>query len=57
MSKCPLTRQDCTVDCAWWRNDAECYIASLPDLINELDDVAEKIEALRQTIYKKDFTE
>lgn len=54
MAKCPLTREDCTVDCAWFR-DGECCVASLPDLMDKVDDVRISIEALEQTVKNKDF--
>ena len=55
MAKCPLTREDCTVDCAWFKN-GECCIASLPDLVDKLEDMVTSIEALEQTVKNKDFS-
>ena len=54
MDKCPLTREDCTVNCAWFEN-GECCIASLPDLVEKLEDVVTSVESLEQTIKNKDF--
>lgn len=54
MAKCPLTREECTVDCAWFKN-GECCIASLPDLVDKLEDVVTSVEALEQTVKNKDF--
>ncbi len=54
MAKCPLTNENCTVDCAWFGN-GECCIASIPDLANKLEDVVASVEALEQTIKNKDF--
>ncbi len=56
MAKCPLTREDCTVDCPWFKN-GECCVASLPDLVDKLEDVYISIEALERTIQNKNFTE
>lgn len=44
MVKCPLTKEDCTVGCAWFKN-GECCIASLPDLVDKLE----------QTVKNKEF--
>lgn len=55
MGKCPLTKQDCTVDCAWFK-DGECCIASLPDLVERLEDVVTSVDKLEQTIKTTDFT-
>lgn len=54
MEKCPLTREDCTVDCVWFR-DGGCCIASLPDLVDKLEDVVTSIEALGQAVKNIDF--
>lgn len=54
MAKCPLTKQDCTVDCALFKN-GECCITSLPDLVDKLEDVITSIEALERTVKNKDF--
>lgn len=54
MAKCPLTGESCTVDCAWFR-DGECCVASLPDLVDKLEDVATIVESLEQTIKNIDF--
>lgn len=55
MAKCPLTKEDCTVDCAWWGDDAECCMASLPGLVEKLEDVVTSVESLEQTIKNIDF--
>lgn len=55
MGKCPLTREDCTVDCAWFK-DGECCIASLPDLVEKLEDVVISVEKLERTVRTMDFT-
>lgn len=55
MGKCPLTRENCTVDCAWFK-DGECCIASLPDLVERLEDVVTSVKKLEQTIKTTDFT-
>lgn len=54
MSVCPLTREDCTVDCAWFK-DGECCIASLPDLMEKLEDVVTSVDKLEQTVKTIDF--
>lgn len=54
MAKCPLTREDCTVYRAWFKN-GECCIVSLPDLVEKLEDVVTSVEALEQTIKNIDF--
>ena len=55
MRKCPLTREECTVDCAWFR-EGECCVISLPDLGERLEDVVTSIEMLEHTIGHIDFT-
>ena len=54
MEKCPLTREDCTVNCAWFEN-GECCIASLPDLVDKLEDITNGLVELQQTIKNIDF--
>lgn len=59
MTKCPLTKEDCTVNCAWFK-DGECCIASFPDLVDKLEDVVSSIETLEtlETVIKnKNFAE
>lgn len=62
MSICPLTKGECTVNCAWFYN-GECYMANITELIETLesisggiDEVACKLEKLDNTIADKDFT-
>ncbi len=47
--KCPLTGQDCTYHCAWFK-DGQCCMASIPDLMEKLDDVITKIDELTQAV-------
>lgn len=55
MAKCPLTKQDCTVDCAWFR-EGECVTTLLYDVLDTtLDDLISSIDSLEQTIKTKDF--
>ena len=37
MRKCPLTREGCTVDCAWFRN-GECCIVPIADALEVLSE-------------------
>lgn len=60
MAKCPLTKGDCTVDCAWFK-DGECATTSLISTLDlmldlMLDDVVSSIDSLKNTIENKDFT-
>lgn len=56
MTKCPLTKEECTVNCAWFK-DGECCIASFPDLVDKLEDVVSSIETLETVIKNKNFAE
>lgn len=56
MAKCPLTREDCTIDCAWFE-DGECATTSLVSTLDlMLDDVISSINNLKNAIENKDFT-
>lgn len=56
MAKCPLTREDCTIDCAWFK-DGECATTSLVSTLDlMLDDVISSINNLKNAIENKDFT-
>ncbi len=55
MAKCPLTREDCIVDCAWFR-EGECVTTLLYDVLDTtLDDLISSIDSLEQTVKNKDF--
>lgn len=41
MRKCPLTREGCTVDCAWFRN-GECCIVPIADALVVLSKCVDK---------------
>lgn len=56
MEWCPLTKEDCKKSCAWFRED-ECAIAVLHGIFNALDFVQDGVNALRETIESKDFTQ
>lgn len=49
MAKCPLTKQDCTVDCAWF-HDGECAVVSLPDLVDKLEDVTDALKEVKREV-------
>lgn len=51
---CPIMKNACITGCMWFK-DGECCIASLPDLVDKLEDVVASVEALEQTVKNKDF--
>lgn len=51
---CPIMKNACITGCMWFK-DGECCIASLPDLVDKLEDVVTSVEALEQTVKNKDF--
>lgn len=47
---CPIAKQDCRkTDCAWF-HDGECAVASLPDLVEKLEDVDEVLQGVKGEI-------
>lgn len=52
---CPIMKNACIAGCMWFK-DGECCIASLPDLVEKLEDVVTSVEKLEQTIKTTDFT-
>lgn len=50
MMWCPMARQDCRkTDCAWF-HEGECAAASLPDLVEKLEDVDEVLQGVKGEI-------
>ncbi len=55
MRKCPLTKEDCTVDCAW-SVEGECVTTLFYEVFSTtLDDLISSIDSLEQTVENKDF--
>jgi hypothetical protein len=47
---CPIAKQDCRkTDCAWF-HDGECAVASLPDLVEKLEDVTDALKEVKREI-------
>lgn len=66
MKQCPLTKEQCTNECAWFREsrrkypdhvEGMCAFAKIPDIKDELQQIKNSIEKLNQTIMYKSFTE
>lgn len=64
MKQCPLTKQDCTNECAWFRGsrrkyrnhvEGECSLVSMGRIPDELKEVSSSIGKLEQTIHNKEF--
>ena len=56
MELCPILKSDCTTQCALFRED-ECAFAKLHDIVDNLDYVQDALNALQETIDKKDFSQ
>ncbi|EOS39744.1 hypothetical protein AALC16_23700 [Lachnospiraceae bacterium 29-91] len=54
MVLCPMTKEECEIECAWFQEE-ECAVARLHDLVDSLDDVKEAVYTLEETIRKTDF--
>lgn len=53
---CPLTREECKIDCAWFV-EGDCAIIRLNNITDQLEYVQDAVNALEETISKKNFAE
>lgn len=53
---CPIMKSACVYECMLFKN-GECCIASLPDLVEKLEDVVASVESLERTIHNKNFSQ
>lgn len=51
---CPLTREECKTDCAWYV-EGGCSTVSLNEIARQLDYVQDTVNTLEETIRKKNF--
>ena len=53
---CPMTKEECKTDCAWFV-EGECVIVRLNNIADQLDYVQDAVNALEETIQRKNFAE
>lgn len=66
MKQCPLTKGQCTNECAWFREsrrryqdriEGECSLVSIGRISDGLKEVGSSINKLEQTIHNTDFSQ
>ena len=56
MAWCPLMNNECRSDCTWYVV-GECSVIRLNEIANQLDFLQDAVNALEETIQKKNFME
>lgn len=49
MAWCPVTKEQCTDECAWFTDD-DCNFGNLYYIANKVSDMADQLEEIRNSI-------